>query len=122
MLLWRDRVGLRVTEPVLTIDPRRQFGRVCIEGTRVPAESVAACVAGGDSVDETADNYNVTRDQVLLACWWYAWNVEGRGKFAKAIRAAWNGEDYETSWTTRAIRVLGGHEPGPLEDPPEVKR
>lgn len=108
--------------PILTIDPKRQFGRVCIEGTRVPAEVVGEAVAGGDSVDDVARDYDVTREQVLLACWWYAVYVEGHGKFTKAVRAAWLGGDYEASWATRALRVLGGHDPGPLEDPPEVKR
>lgn len=111
-----------MSDPVLTIDPKRQFGRVCIEGTRVPAEVVAQCVAAGDSVDETADDYGITRDQVLLACWWYATSGAGRSKFDRAIRAAWIGEDLEASWTTRAAMVLGGHASGPLEDPPEVKR
>lgn len=62
-------------EPVLSIDPRRQFGKVCIIGTRVPADSVAGCVAAGDSVDEVAEDYGVSRDQVLTACWW--WATEG---------------------------------------------
>lgn len=108
--------------PILTIDPRRQFGRVCIGGTRVPADVVAQCVAAGDSVDATADNYGVTRDQVLLACWWYAEEVSARSKLGKSIKDAWIGDHGDDSWANRALWVLGGHGSGPLEDPPEVKR
>lgn len=103
---------LRDTPP-LTIDPARQFGRVCITGTRVPAESVAWSMWAENDPDEssgchdgaagTADDYGVTRNEVLLATAWFV--HEGhlatiRGK--RARKAKWE------AWALHAWSVFGG--------------
>ena len=56
--------------PHLVIDPKVQFGRVCVPGTRIPAESLAEFVMAGDSVEHAAWAYDVTREDVLVSCWW----------------------------------------------------
>lgn len=100
---------------VLTIDPRRQFGRVCVEGTRVPADAIAKNVAAGDGVDRVADDYQITREQVLLCCLWYSWEcLSIRRNFERKVAKAWD------KWADEALYVLGGHKPGPLADPPEI--
>lgn len=109
--------------PHLTIDPAVQFGRPCIPETRVTAEAVAGCVAAGDSVDDVAHDYGVSRESVILACWWYANEPKGRGKWDRAVLAAWGADHVEWSWADRTIRSLGNHPgAGPLTDPPEVVR
>ena len=55
--------------PTLTVDLGMQFGRACITNTRTPADCLAECVFAGDSVDHVADSYGVTREDVLLSCW-----------------------------------------------------
>lgn len=107
-------IGLR---PVLTIDPRRQFGDVCIDSGRVPASVVARCVVAGDSVDSVAEGYAITREQVLVACWWYGdicSHARRPLKIERKVAVAWG------CWLDEALHVLGGHKDGPLADPPEI--
>lgn len=109
--------------PVLTIDPGMQFGAVCMAGTRVPADSVAGSVAAGDSVDAVAEDYGVTREEVLVACWWHVTDGEAarsRAKWALSVRRAWGDGRLAGSWAHNAAMILGGHRPGPLADPPDV--
>ena len=54
--------------PTLIIDPSIQFGQPCVPGTRVPFTSLAGGVWAGDSVDLTADAYEVSRTDVLVSC------------------------------------------------------
>lgn len=111
-----EPTSMVLERPVLTIDPRRQFGRVCVGGSRIPAETLGEMVAAGDSVDELAEAYEVTRDEVLLACLWYQWDCETmRAKRQQRTAKAWR------EWALVASRVLGGWEPGPLTDPPDLK-
>lgn len=105
--------------PVLTIDPALQFGRVCVENTRIPAESIAECVAAGDSVDEVAADYAITREHVLLACWWEVQVERARrsqSKRSRKLLEAWG------EWADEhVIPCLGGWDGhGPCEDPPPV--
>lgn len=96
--------------PVITCDPRIQFGRPCIAGTRITAETIAEMAWAGDTVDGLANAYEIRRLDVLWCCAW--WVIEGglRPKRGER-RARWS------LWADDAIRVLGGWEPGPLCDP-----
>lgn len=60
--------ALATTRPTLVIDPSIQGGQPCVPGTRVPYTSLAGGVYAGDSVDFTAEGYQVTRADVLVAC------------------------------------------------------
>lgn len=113
---WRDvSAGVYPDGPVLTIDPRRQFGDVCIYGSRIPASAVAGCVAAGDSIESVMDGYGIGRDDLLLACWWYRWDCAViRRKWERAVSDAWS------DWAEDALLILGGHRCGPLHDPPDV--
>lgn len=103
-----------LSEPVLTIDPRRGFGTVCIAGRTLRADVVAEAVLAEHS-DTTfvADMYAITRDQVLVACWWY-YDTLGRSKRDRTVSEAWS------EWQDIAGSILAGHRPGPCPDPPEV--
>lgn len=106
-----------VEEPLLTIDLRRQFGRPCIAGTRIPADSIAWSV-WADGLDVTMDGYGVTRVQALVACWWLVQALqEPRLRLRRderALVAHWG------EWAVEALTVLGGHREGPCPDPPET--
>ncbi|MEU7617700.1 DUF433 domain-containing protein [Micromonospora rifamycinica] len=56
------------TRPAITIDPAVRFGLPSVGG--VTTEDVAGMVWAGEPVDAVADEYHLTRHQVLLACWW----------------------------------------------------
>lgn len=78
--------------PVVVADPRYRFGRPSVGG--ISTDAVAGMVMSGESVADTADEYGLTRHQVLLACW-----HEGlQGKFQREWGA----------WATEAHQMLGG--------------
>jgi uncharacterized protein (DUF433 family) len=107
------------TRPTLSIDPGLQFGAVCVTGTRVPADSLSGSVFAGDGVDETASDYGVSRQDVLLACWWL---VDQALMVAPSKRKTYeqNVVDRWGKWSQTVIRGLAGH-PGsePPSDPPD---
>lgn len=53
--------------PGIVVDPTIRFGKPVIKGTRVPVEILVGKVAGGMTVDEVADEYDVTPDDVRAA-------------------------------------------------------
>ncbi len=53
--------------PGIVVDPTVRFGKPVIKGTRVPAELVVAKLAGGMSVDDVAEEYEITADDVRAA-------------------------------------------------------
>lgn len=57
------------TGPYVWIDPARRSGEPCISGTRTPVEHVVECVWDG-GVDLAAHAYQLSRAQVLVACWY----------------------------------------------------
>lgn len=63
----RDRAGIVRIGPRIVLDPKIRFGRPVIEGTRIPIEVLVGGVAAGMSVDDVAEEYGVTRRDVLAA-------------------------------------------------------
>jgi uncharacterized protein (DUF433 family) len=51
----------------IVINPRVVHGKPVIRGTRVMVSVVVGAVAGGDSVEQVADDYRITREDVLAA-------------------------------------------------------
>ncbi|MGH2461664.1 MAG: DUF433 domain-containing protein [Chloroflexota bacterium] len=60
--------------PRVVVDPTVRFGKPVIKGTRVPVEVVIGKLAGGMSMEEVADEYGITEDDVRAALR-YAANV-----------------------------------------------
>ena len=54
-----------------------RFGKPVIEGTRVPVEVVLAKLAGGLTTEAVADEYGLTRADVLAALAYAAHAVAG---------------------------------------------
>jgi uncharacterized protein (DUF433 family) len=100
--------------PRITVHPAYQFGRPCLEGTRIPADILAEFVLAGDSVDSTADAYDVSRAAVLAACWHEATYGE------KRVQQHWR------EWLEAWFRSLAGYDHAPplseVPDPPEMPK
>ena len=60
---WQAQVGIM-------LQPRVQFGRPCIEGTRIPTSDIAGMIKAGDSTDALALAYGITVEQVGRAVSW----------------------------------------------------
>ncbi|OGH10672.1 MAG: hypothetical protein A2857_01985 [Candidatus Levybacteria bacterium RIFCSPHIGHO2_01_FULL_36_15] len=60
----------------IAVDPKVRFGKPVIEGTRVPVDLVVGKIAGGMTVDEVMNEYDLTRNQVLAALKYAAKLVE----------------------------------------------
>jgi len=53
--------------PRIVVDENVRFGKPVIKGTRVPVDLVVGKLAGGMTLEEVADEYGLTRDDVLAA-------------------------------------------------------
>ncbi len=53
--------------PHITIDPDVQFGQPVIANTRVPVAVVVGHLAAGDTTEEVAREFDLTREDVLAA-------------------------------------------------------
>lgn len=62
-------IAWRPWERIL-LDPSMQFGEPCIEGTRVPTETVWSFYQAGDSVDYLAQMYQIPPDMIEAAIGW----------------------------------------------------
>lgn len=63
----RERSGVVRIAPRIVLNPKIRFGRPVIEGTRVPIEVLVGGVAAGMRVEDVAEEYGVTRRDVLAA-------------------------------------------------------
>jgi uncharacterized protein (DUF433 family) len=94
--------------PYVVVDPAVRFGRPQIRG--VCTESTAELVAAGETVTAVADEFAMTRHEVLLACWHEA----TYGRCSKR----WRG------WAEAAFPVLAGWSGaggiGSVPDPPPL--
>jgi len=59
--------GKIMLEDRIIIDPEISHGRPVIRGTRVPVEIVLGSLAGGMEINEVADEYGLSREDVLAA-------------------------------------------------------
>ena len=60
---WRPRSGI-------LLDPKVQFGRPCISGTRIPTGEIAGMVGAGDSRAFLAKSYPIPQEQIEEAVAW----------------------------------------------------
>jgi uncharacterized protein (DUF433 family) len=58
---------MREIAPRIAIDEAVHFGRPVIAGTRVPVDVLVGKLAGGLSIGEAAEEYGVSREDVLAA-------------------------------------------------------
>jgi uncharacterized protein (DUF433 family) len=60
-------MSVTVLAPRVVADPAIRAGRPVIEGSRVPVDVVVGQMAAGLSVEQVADEYAITREDVLAA-------------------------------------------------------
>ena len=60
---WQAKAGIM-------LQPRIQFGRPCIEGTRIPTSDIAGMVRAGDRKDALALAYGITVEEIERAISW----------------------------------------------------
>jgi dihydrofolate reductase len=65
--LWRTGMHPVTDHPVVECDPRHRFGAPCIGRTRTA--DIASMVLAGETVAAVADEFGLTRGQVLVAVW-----------------------------------------------------
>ncbi len=53
--------------PHITIDPKVQFGKPIITGTRVPVEVIIGHIAAGETIQAVAAEYGITEQDVQAA-------------------------------------------------------
>ena len=67
---------MREIVPGVVIDENICSGKAVIKGTRVPVELVLGKLAGGASMEEVMEEYELSREQVLAALRYAASLVE----------------------------------------------
>jgi len=53
--------------PRIVVDPAVRFGKPVIKGTRVPVDLIVAKLAGGMGVEEVAEEYDITAEDIYAA-------------------------------------------------------
>lgn len=51
----------------ITVNSKVRFGKPVIKGTRVPVDIIVGKIAGGMTIEEVMQEYELTRQQVLAA-------------------------------------------------------
>lgn len=51
----------------ISLRPDLQFGQPCIEGTRITTRTVAQYLGGGDTIEELAEEFEISIDQIKAA-------------------------------------------------------
>lgn len=59
----------------ITVQPNVRFSKPVIAGTRVPVDLIVGKIAGGMTVEEVTVEYDLTREQVLVALKYAAYLV-----------------------------------------------
>jgi uncharacterized protein (DUF433 family) len=53
--------------PGISMDPDIRFGKPCLVGTRIDVATIVGALAAGESFESVAQNYGITRTQILDA-------------------------------------------------------
>lgn len=106
--------------PTVTFDPARRSGEPTINGTRIPVEILGAFVWSGASAAETAEDYHLTRGDVLVACRFLGtFGVDGRTKRGVTGRR-WRGRWEE--WAREHHGSMWSGDFDAVPDPPCLMR
>lgn len=104
--------------PAVVIDPAMCSGEPCIAGRRLPVYLVAETV-WWHGVDEGIACFDVTREQLLVACWYAAVLpvlIWGRGGVLKAQPNPW--PKRWRDWADASHQALWSGKYDEVEDPP----
>lgn len=106
-------VGVLRSRPHVAVDPGMKFGEPTIGGTGIAVDVVAGMVWAGETVDTVAWEYSgsgwtVTREQVLVACWFVATHGNSR-----RWRKRWK------AWAEQAHQHMHAGDWDKVVDPPK---
>ena len=73
--------------PRIIVDPSIRFGKPVIEETRVPVDLIVAKVAGGTGLDDVAEEYGITTEDVKAALNYAAQLIAGEE--IRAVAQMW---------------------------------
>ena len=81
--------------PHVRIEPAVRFGQPTVAG--ISTDAIAGRIWAGDSVTETADDFGLSRGQVLVACWHEGYHGQPHSSYRKAWRH-WADEAGQHVW------------------------
>jgi uncharacterized protein (DUF433 family) len=64
------RAAAVMTRPLITTDPAVNHGQPMVGPA--PVDAVCARIWAGEPLADVAADYGISREQVLVACWWQA--------------------------------------------------
>lgn len=99
--------GQEPRRPVVSVDPAVRFGYPQVRG--VPTDAAAGMVWAGEDVATVADEFNLTRAEVLVACWYETRHERPRNGY----RAAW-----QRQWLEQAEWAMWHGNWDDVPDPP----
>lgn len=95
--------------PFVAIDPAMRSGQPTINGTRLPVDAVAGMV-WAEGVDVAVEEYDLTRADVLVACWYAgSYGLPGRRKALFPVRlwvkrwGAWADSVHQALWSVTTV-------------------
>lgn len=53
--------------PNIVVNPKIRFGKPIIKGTRVPVDLIVGKIAGGMTIDEVAEEYELKKQDIFAA-------------------------------------------------------
>jgi uncharacterized protein (DUF433 family) len=112
-----------MSDVMLSIRPGVSSGAPCIGRTGVPIWALAGCIWAGDSLESTANDYDVTRDEALVGCWFLAtygieaawWNGRKRHAPGRVWVRRWG------SWASDYAEQFWRHQYDAIPDPPDIR-
>lgn len=102
--------------PYVSFKPGMQSGTPTINGTRLSIDVLCWSVWHGYSVDRVAEDYDCTREDVLVACWFAGRYGEPSASLAEAgrWRKRWG------TWADEMGGLMWCHRYDEVTDPPSV--
>lgn len=58
--------------PHVVVDPAQNFGNPAVARTRIPTAAIVGVYVAGDTVEALLDDHALTREDLLVACWYEA--------------------------------------------------
>lgn len=111
-----------MSEHFISIDPAMRSGQPTVNNTRLHVQAVAD-VAWAEGVDVAAEEYELTRADVLVACWYAGtYGLPGRRRSLFPVRlwvkrwGAWADGVHQALWSVAAVDYEA------IPDPPLAER
>jgi uncharacterized protein (DUF433 family) len=104
----RERNAAHDARPHVRVDPAQRFGQPAVKG--ISCEAIGGMLLAGEDVATVADDYDLTRADVLVAAWYQG--MYGTRQYRRAWKG-WAEQAGQAMWDTRTVDY------GQIPDPPE---